>query len=90
MYEFINCVEKKNGTNGYRISICHVKHNHEVWIAFDKNPFCELVYEYFQVHYTWKNAKRSMFNLTLRPTKTLAESQKLSEKKIKDLELKIK
>lgn len=90
MYEFINRVEKRNGTNGYSISICHVKHNHEVWIAFDKNPFCELVYEYFQVHYTWKNTRRSMSNLTLRPTKTLAESQKLLEKKIKDLELKIK
>lgn len=89
MYEFINCIEKRNGINGYRISICHVKHNDEMWIAFDEN-LCEPVYEYFQVHYTWKNAKRSMFNLTLRPTKTLAESQKLLEKKIKDLELNIK
>ena len=87
-YEFINGIEKTNGTNRYDISICHVVYDQDVNIYFGKQP--EPTREFFRVHYSWKNAKRSMFNLTLKATKTLAESEKLMAKKIKELEEKIK
>lgn len=87
--EFINSIEKANGTNRYDISIYHATYDHDVRIIFG-NRIAEPVREFFRVHYSWKNAKRSMFNLTLKPTKTLAESQKMMEKKIKELEEKIK
>ena len=87
-YEFINGIEKTNGTNRYDISICHVTYDHDVCIDFGKH-IGEPVREYFRVHYSWKNAKRSMFNLTLKPTNTLAESEKLMAKKINELESKI-
>lgn len=86
--EFINSIEKTNGTNRYDISICHIVYDHDVNISFGKFP--EPARELFRVHYSWKNAKRSMFNLTLKPTKTLAESEKLMAKKINELEEKIK
>ena len=87
-YEFINSIEKANGTNRYDISICHTVYDDDVKIRFGKHP--ELAREYFCVHYSWKNAKRSMYNLTLKATKTLAESEKLMAKKINELEEKIK
>ena len=86
--EFINSIEKTNGTNRYNISICYIVYDHDVNISFGKFP--EPARELFRVHYSWKNAKRSMFNLTLKPTKTLAESEKLMAKKINELEEKIK
>lgn len=86
--EFINSIEKTNGTNRYDISICHIVYDRDVNICFGKLP--EPAREIFRVHYSWKNEKRSMFNLTLKPTKTLAESEKLMAKKINELESKIK
>ena len=78
-------VEKTNGTNRYALSISHTIYDNPV--NFGTLGF---VSEIFTVHYTWKNAKRSMNNLTLYPTKTLAESMKMAEKKIKQMEEKIK
>lgn len=78
-------VEKTNGTNRYDLSIVHTVFDHPV--DFGTLGF---VTEIFTVQYTWKNAKRSMNNLRLYPTKTLAESMKLAEKKIKQMEEKIK
>ena len=78
-------VEKTNGTNRYALSISHTIYDNPV--NFGTLGF---VSEIFTVHYTWKNAKRSMNNLKLYPTKTLAESMKLAEKKIKQMEEKIK
>lgn len=72
-YEFINGQENHNGSYYYTISICH--------------HFGEK--EFFQVHYSWKNSKRSMFNLTMPATDTLEDSIKLMEKKIEVLEEKI-
>ncbi len=86
--EFISRVEKENGTNRYDICICHVVSDHDVFIDFGKH-IGEPVREYYRVHYSWKNAKRSMYNLTLKPTKTLAESEALKAKKIEELESKI-
>ena len=82
---WVYSVEKTNGTNRYALSIGHTIYDHPVnyWDG-------TLVTEIFTVHYTWKNAKRSMNNLRLYPTKTLAESMKLAEKKIKQMEEKIK
>lgn len=87
-WEFINEVVKVNGNNRYDISICHVFYDTPVTICFKTGR--EEVKEFYCVHYSWKNAKRSMFNLTLASTKTLEESQKLLEKKVKELEEKIK
>ena len=85
-HEFINGIEKVNGNNRYYISICHTTNDEPEYNAHIKDN----VKEYYRVHYCWKNAKRSMFNLTLRCTRTLEESKKLMEKKIKELEEKIK
>lgn len=87
-YEFINRIAKENGNNRYSISICHETFSVNQFVSF--GSVTEPVKEVFQVHYCWKNAKRSMFNLTLKPTRTLEESLKLMDKKIKDLEEKIK
>ena len=87
-YTFINEVTKTNGNNHYDISICHVVYDTAQIICFKTGT--EEAKEFYRVHYSWKNAKRSMFNLTLAATKTLAESQRMLEKKIKDLEEKIK
>lgn len=87
-WEFINEVEKVNGNNHYDISICHVVFDEPTTICFKTGN--EEAKEFYRVHYSWKNAKRSMFNLTLAATKTLEESQKLLEKKVKELEEKIK
>lgn len=87
-YEFINRIAKENGNNRYSVSICHHTFSEPAKIWFGDSH--EEVTEYFQVHYSWKNAKRSMFNLTLKATRTLEESLKLMDKKIKDLEEKIK
>lgn len=84
-YNFINAIDKTNGNNWYHLSICHHTFDelHEIYgIGLTK--------EYFEVHYSWKNAKRSMNNLTLKATRTLEESIKLLEKKCKELEEKIK
>ena len=86
--EWLNNVEKVNGNNHYDIAIDHVIYDKPVKMIFGRN--IEDVTEYYRVHYSWKNAKRSMFNLTLSPTKTLAESEKLMAKKIKELDEKIK
>lgn len=88
-YEFINTVEKSNGNNNYWVSICHIFYDHDVRICFGKGKD-EFVREYYQIHYGWKNAKRNMQNLTFGATKTLAEAEKLMEKKVKELEGKIK
>lgn len=82
---WVYSVEKTNGTNRYALSIGHTIYDHPVNFGT-----LGLVNEIFTVHYTWKNAKRSMNNLTLYPTKTFAESMKLAEKKIKQMEEKIK
>ena len=87
-YEFINGITKENGKNRYDISICHTTNSEPTKVWFGDAP--EEVTEFFRVHYSWKNAKRSMFNLTLKATRTLEESLKLMDKKIKDLEEKIK
>lgn len=87
--EFINTVEKNNGNNNYWASICHVQFDHDVLICFGKGKD-EFVREYYRIHYGWKNAKRNMQNLTFGATKTLAEAEKLMEKKVKELEGKIK
>ena len=87
-YEFIHNIEKENGNNRYWINICHHTYSEPQTIWFGDRK--ETATEDFQVHYGWKNAKRSMFNLTLKATRTLEESLKLMDKKIKDLEEKIK
>ena len=87
--EWLNEVEKINGGNRYWISICHEIFNEPKKMWLD-GKVIEDATEYYQVHYSWKNAKRSMFNLVLKSTATLAASQKLMEKKIKELEDKIK
>lgn len=87
--EFLNTVEKHNGNNNYSVSICHIQFDHDVLICFGRGDD-EYVREYYRVHYSWRNAKRSMYNLTMGATRTLAESEKVMAKKIKDLEEKIK
>lgn len=87
--EFSNTVEKSNGNNNYWISICHVQFDHDVHICFGRGKD-EYVCEYYKIHYGWKNAKRNMQNLTFGATKTLAEAEKLLEKKVKELDEKIK
>lgn len=82
---WVYSVEKTNGTNRYALSISHIIYDNPV--NYGTMGF---VTEIFTVHYSWKNAKRSMNNLRLAPTKTLAESMKLAEKKIKQMEEKIK
>ena len=86
--EWIGSIEKINGNNRYWISICHITYDHDVLISFKKTN--EYVREYFRVHYSWKNAKREMNNLTFGASKTLEETQRLMEKKIKELDEKIK
>ena len=85
---FINYVEKENGYNRYSISICHTVYSEPHDIIFGK--MTEPVMETFQVYYNWRTPRRSMFNLALHPTKTLAESISMMERKIKDLDEKIK
>lgn len=87
-YKFINTVEKTNGNNNYWVSICHITFDHDVLICFGRGND-EYVREYYRIHYSWKNAKRNMNNLTFGATKTLAEAEKLMSKKIKELESKI-
>lgn len=87
--EFINTVEKSNGNNNYWASICHIQFDHDVRIYFGKGKD-EYVSEYFEIHYSWKNAKRNMNNLTFEATKTLEEAVKLLGKKVKELDEKIK
>lgn len=82
---WVYSVEKTNGANRYALSISHTIYDNPVNFGT-----LGLVTEIFTVHYTWKNAKHSMNNLTLYPTRTLAESMKLAEKKIKQMEEKIK
>lgn len=85
--EWLNSVEKTNGNNRYWISICHITFDHEVHISFKRND--EFVREYYMIHYSWKNAKREMNNLTFGASKTLDEAVKLMAKKIAELESKI-
>lgn len=86
--EFINSIEKENGKNRYWICVNHITYSEPTKICFGDSD--DDVTEYYKVHYGWKNAKRSMSNLTMTPTRTLEESLKLIDKKIKDLENKIK
>ena len=71
--EFINTVEKNNGNNNYWASICHIQYDHDVLICFGRGKD-EYVREYYRIHYSWKNAKRNMHNLTFGATKNIEEA----------------
>lgn len=85
---FLNQVSKENGNKRFFVSICHTVYSEPHSIIFGK--IAEPVMETFQVYYNWITPRRSMTNLALHPTKTLAESISMMERKIKDLEEKIK
>ena len=87
--EWLNTVEKTNGNNRYWVSICHITYDHDMLVSVD-NGKGEYVREYYRIHYSWKNAKREMSNLTWGATKSFDKAVKMMEKKIKDLEAKIK
>lgn len=87
-FKSIKTVEKTNGNNNYWVSIFHIQYDHDVRISFSKGD--EIVREYYNIHYGWKNAKRNMQNLSFGASKTLGEAEKLMAKKINELELKIK